>query len=86
MSSLPLSSQSQKKISPSPLYLTLLTDITITQHEIGDIINSLDEKTIGCDTVSHHMLKGADLSIRKPLYVLFNYSLTTKTFPNIQTI
>ena len=58
-----------------------LTIDGVTQSEIEDIIKTIEtNKASGPDDISHRMLKGCIHAISKPLYILFNRSLSEGVF------
>ena len=60
-----------------------LSNVTIDEQDIKDILSILPvNKAIGPDAISHKMLKSTVHSIVKPLYFLFNRSLSENIFPN----
>ena len=70
---------------PAFTYLTeqRMPDFRITPHEVGLIIQSLDEKkATGYDCISNKMLKMTVPHICQPLSLLFNKYLFSGTFPS----
>ena len=60
-----------------------LDTIHIERSDNGDIIACLDiNKAVGPDLISHRVLKHIHLSISKPLFKLFNKSLSAGIFPS----
>ena len=60
-----------------------LEQITVTENEVGDILNILDtSKAIGPDLLNPRLLKEAASILKYPLCTLFNLSLTLSTFPS----
>ena len=53
------------------------------EHKMTDIISVLPvNKAIGPDCISHKMLKTTMYTVCKPLQLLFNKSLSEKSFPD----
>lgn len=60
-----------------------LDNIFIEEFEVTDIISVLPvNKAIGPDSISHKMLKSTMFTICKPLCLLFNKSLSERSFPD----
>ena len=60
-----------------------ITNVTITESEIIDTIETLDpNKAVGEDLISHKVLRATKQSISKPLCALFNISLTESIYPS----
>jgi hypothetical protein len=61
----------------------ILTEITVTEQDINDIISCLDpQKASGPNDISHRILIGIKNTICRPLCKLFNLSLRKKCFPS----
>jgi hypothetical protein len=59
-----------------------INTLHITSDEAKDILEYLQlGKAVGSDLISHCMLKNTASTICKPLQLIFNYSLRSKTFP-----
>ena len=60
-----------------------LNDIVIEENEVTDIISVLPvNKAIRPDCISHKMLKSTMYTVCKPLQLLFDKSLSEKSFPD----
>lgn len=60
------------------------SNLVIQEHEVFDILSVITvNKAVGPDSISHPMLKFCKETISKPLCLLFNKSLSSKTtFPD----
>ena len=69
---------------PNPLTQESLTTISINASEVKEILSTLDTtKACGHDGITPKMLKMTASTIAPSLAMLFNYSLRTKSFPDI---
>ena len=61
----------------------IISDIQIREHEIEDILHTLDtKKTSVPDRISHKMLKMSPEKIAKPFKIIFNKSLAQGKYPS----
>ena len=61
-----------------------LVGLTITTEVVIQLIRSLDSKKAhGCDEISIAMIKICDISIVKPLHLIFEECLKTGTYPSL---
>ena len=61
--------------------LNFLSEIVVGEHEVLDIISTLDSnKAVGPDIISNRMLLAVKHEVSKPLCMLFNKSLQEKVF------
>ena len=64
--------------------IPLLSNITITEEEVKDIIKIIPiNKAVGPDSISHKMLKETINSVALPLSKLYNKSLIENCFPKV---
>ena len=61
---------------------TKLTNVRVSVQDIKDIISTIQpNKAVGHDSISQKLLKATNITISKPLSMLFNKSLEFEIFP-----